>query len=256
MKKVLFLLLAVFLFASFFALSVSATPPEPSYIYVTIVDENGEIVLAHEKITIAAQTVDDALWKAHVEHFEGGADAGYAAENTSYGISLTKLWGYEGGSYGYYVNDRSAASLADPVQVGDHVFAFVYTDTEMWSDTYCFFQKTHVQAEKGDIATLTLTMSGYDENWNPVTLPVEGAVITVNGEKTDLVTDKNGQVAITYEKAGKLLISAEHDKMNLVPPVLIAEVEGGTNPTWIVLAVAIIAVLTVTTVLIAKKKRC
>jgi hypothetical protein len=98
-------------------------------------------------------------------------------------------------------------------------------------------------------------MTGFDENWNPVTLPVKGAVITVNGKKTDLVTDENGQVAVTYDKAGELIVSAVHDEMNLTPPILVANVEGDVSVIFIVLIVAVIAVLAVVVVVILKKKR-
>ena len=98
-------------------------------------------------------------------------------------------------------------------------------------------------------------MTGFDENWNPVTLPVTGAVITVDGEKTDLVTDENGQVAITYDKVGELIVSAVHDELNLTPPILVANVEGGVSVIFIVFIVAVIAVLAVAVVFVLKKKR-
>ncbi len=257
MKKVLTLCLAVMMLVSIFSLSVFARDEETPYAYVTIVDGNGEFVLAMQKVPCAGNvvTIDDILKTAHDTYFEGGAKAGYASAESLYGLSLMKLWGNESGSYGYYLNDRSPASLADEVNPGDHIYAFVYTDTTAWTDTYCFFNKTRVGAEKGDIATLTLTMLGYDENWNFITLPVEGAVITIDGEKTDLVTDENGQVAITYDKAGELIVSAVHDELNLTPPVLVANVEGGVSVALIVAIVAVIAVLAVAVVVIAKKKR-
>ena len=256
MKKVLTLSLLAALLVSLFAIPVLATPPEPDYVYVTIADANKNIVLAAEKVTFfTSYTIDSILRRAHDEFYEGGADAGYASEETQYGLSLLKLWGDESGAYSYYLNDTSAMSLADEVKPGDHIYAFVYTDTLNFSDTYCYFHNTHAYAEKGDIATLTLMRSGYDANWNPITEPVAGAVITINGEKTDLITNEKGEVAITYDKAGELLISAVHDEMNLTPPVLIANVEGGANPTLIVLIVAIVLVISVSAVVIVKKKR-
>ncbi|MBO7666544.1 MAG: hypothetical protein J6S70_03845, partial [Clostridia bacterium] len=84
-------------------------------------------------------TISDALYAAHEAAYEGGAAAGFAAATTEYGLSLTKLWGVEnGGSYGYFVNDNSAMSLADPLSDGDEVVAFIYTAAD-WSDAYSFF---------------------------------------------------------------------------------------------------------------------
>ena len=256
MKKVLSISLLAALLVSLFAIPVLATPPEPDYVRVTIADANKNIVLAAEKVTLAtSDTIDDVLRRAHDEFYNGGADAGYASEETQWGVSIVKLWGDESSSYGYYVNDASAMSLADTVNPCDHIYAFVYTDTMNFSDTYCYFNNTQVYAEKGDIATLTLTKSGYDASWNPITEPVEGAVITINGEKTNLITNEKGEVAITYDKAGELLISAVHDELNLTPPVLAATVEGGTNPAIIALIVAIVLVVSVSAVVVVRKKR-
>ena len=256
MKKVLSLSLLAALLVCLFAIPVLATPPEPDYVRVTIADAEKNLVLAFEKVILGtSETIDDVLRRAHDEFYEGGADAGYASEETQYGLSLLKLWGDESGAYSYYLNDASAMSLADKVKPCDHIYVFVYTDTMNFSDTYCYFNNTQVYAEKGDIATLTLTRSGYDASWNPITEPVAGAVITINGEKTDLITNEKGEVAITYDKAGELLVSAVHDEMNLTPPVLVATVEGGANPALIVLIVAIVLIISVSAVVIVKKKR-
>jgi hypothetical protein len=261
MKKVLTLCLALMMLVCVFSLTVLARDEEIPHAYVTIVDENGEIVVAMREVPCADQnadnivTIDEVLNYAHRLYYKGGAEAGYASEKSPYGLSLIKLWGNESGSYGYYINNASPKSLADEVKPGDHIYAFVYTDTVAWTDTYCFFNKNHANAEKGDIATLTLYMTGFDENWNPITLPVADAVITIDGEKTDLVTDENGQVAVTYDKAGELIVSAVHDEMNLTPPILVANVEGDVSVIFIVLIVAVIAVLAVVVVVILKKKR-
>ena len=199
-------------------------------VLVTIADANGDLVLAMEPVTVididedGLLTINDALYCAHEEAYEGGAAAGYASAMSDYGLSLAKLWGTENGSsYGYYVNDAAAWGLADPVADGDRVNAFVYTDLTAWSDTYCYFDVAAVEAEAGDKLTLTLTAAGYDESWNPITLPVAGATITINGEKTDAVTDENGQATVTVDGEGTLIISAVSETQTLVPPVCVVE---------------------------------
>ena len=194
-------------------------------VYVTIA--NGSLMLAYESVPLTdidgdgALTVNDALIAAHDAAFEGGAEAGFASADTEFGLSMTKLWGNDSGSFGYYVNNASALSLADPVKAGDHIVAYVYTDLDTWSDTYSFFDITTADGEK---VTLTLSASGYDENWAPVTNPVSGAVITVDGEKTDIVTNEEGKAIVSVEDAGKHIISAVSDTMTLVPPVCVLTV--------------------------------
>lgn len=201
-------------------------------VYVTIADGQGQLVMVNAAIDVTdvdadgALTINDALYAAHEAAYEGDAEAGYAAADAGYGLSISKLWGEEnGGSYGYYLNDVSAYSLLDPVADGDYLNAFVYTDLEAWSDVYCAFDCRTVEMEAGAEVGLTLNMMTFDENWNPVSLPVEGAIITIDGEDSEVVTDAEGKAQFTIEAAGEYLISARSDSAILVPPVCIVTVK-------------------------------
>ena len=161
MKKIISLALCMVLSFTLFGFSVFAEVP-PHVVYVSISDENGALVLAYGSVTLADEdgdgnlTVNDALIGAHKEYYKDGAE-GFASEETIYGCSITKLWGFVGGNgYGYCVNDSSAMSCYDLIQTGDHIKAFVYMDTENFSDLYCFFDVTTVSAEINDTVTLTL----------------------------------------------------------------------------------------------------
>ncbi len=230
MKKTLSVILSAALTAG--ALTAAAAAEELSAeVYVTIADENGKLALASEKTQVTdvdgngELTIDDALFCAHEAKFNGGAEAGYKSADGDYGRYLEKLWGVEnGGSYGYYLTNASAMSLGDKVISGDYVSAFVYTDLTAWSDTYCYFDTMSVSAEVNEPITLTLTAAGYDENYAPVTLPVEGAVITVNGEETEFVTDSEGKAVITLDGPDYYTISAVSKDRILVPPVCLAEI--------------------------------
>ena len=232
MKKFLSITVAVFMLMSALSLTVFGTEvsPESADVCVTVSDGSGKLVLVQEKISATDKdgdgkvTVDEALFAAHEAKYEGGAYAGYASAETAYGVSLMKLWGDESGSFGYYVNNASAMSLADEVKDGDHINAFIYTDLVTWSDTYCFFDKYTVNAEEGEEISLTLKYAGYDASWNPVVLPVEGAVITIDGAATEYKTDAEGKVDVKLDKAGDIVISATSETMTLVPPVCKAAV--------------------------------
>ena len=196
-------------------------------VYVTIADGQGQLVMVNAAIDVTdvdadgALTINDALYAAHEAAYEGGAEA-----DAGYGLSISKLWGEEnGGSYGYYLNDASAYSLLDPVADGDYLNAFVYTDLEAWSDVYCAFDCRTVEMEAGAEVGLTLNMMTFDENWNPVSLPVEGAILTIDGEDSEVVTDAEGKAQFTIEAAGEYLISARSDSAILVPPVCIVTVK-------------------------------
>ena len=225
MKKFLSLLLVVWMLVSLTA-SAEAAPT----VYVSISDDTGALVLAYVPVALTdadgdgALTICDALMLAHAAHHPEGAEA-FLAEQTEWGLSLYKLWGVEnGGSYGYMLNDVSAWSLVDPVKDGDHVKAYAFTDLTAFSDTYAYFTAPVAAAAVNSEITLTLNAAGYDANWAPVTLPVAGATLTVNGEKTDIVTDENGNAVLTLAEAGTYTVSAVSETMTLVPPVCIVTV--------------------------------
>lgn len=224
MKKTIAVLLLSCLMLFTSALCPSAAG-ESTEVFVTISD--GSLVLTLGRVTVTdtdgdgALTINDALFLAHDSFYEGGAAAGYASEKTTFGLSLTKLWGVaNGGSYSYCVNNVPASSLADTVSDGDHIAAYLYTDTEGFSDVYCYFASFTASAVVGQPVTLTLNAVAYDESWQVIAKPVAGAELTVNGEKTGLVTDAEGKVTYTPASEGELIVSAVSESARLVPPVL------------------------------------
>lgn len=231
-------------------------------VYVTVADGDGALALARKAVTVTDTdadgilTVADALYAAHELAFDGGAAAGFACSMGEYGLKIDRLWGIEnGGGYGYTVNHAGAANLADPVKDGDTVAAYIYTDLIAWSDTYCYFDKDTAAVEKGNSLTLTLFQSGYDENWSPVVVPVEGAAITLDGKATDFVTGADGSVTVVFEKYGEVVVSAVSADAVLVPPVCAVTVEGDSP---VLLGLGIGAVLLIAAVgayeILRKKK--
>lgn len=231
MKKVLSLMLSLLMIFS--CLSISAFAKADSVTAFVSVADKGELVAAQVEVTVTdidndgVLTVNDALYALHEAVFEGGADAGYGYYiHKDYGLSLGKLWGDASENFGYYVNNASCWGLSDAVEDGDYVNAFVYSDTKTYSDTFCFFNEYMVSADKGDEIELTLSGAGYDANWNPITVPVAGVEITVDGIGTGIITDKNGKATITIDKAGDHIISAVSASKTIVPPVCTAHVNG------------------------------
>lgn len=234
MKKIIAVITAAVIVLSMGVICAAAA--ESTRVYVTIADKDGNLAVAAENIEVTdidgdnALTVNDALYAAHEQFYVGGAAAGYGTAETQYGLSLDKLWGSaNGGSYGYYVNNVSAWSLTDPVNEGDYIAAYVFTDLVGWSDMYTYFDSFLQDVTAGELE-LTLSGAGYDADWNPVTVPVKGAVITVDGEATDAVTDDEGKAAVTLETNGRHLISATGAGAVIVPPVMIVNVTGGVDP--------------------------
>ena len=265
-KRALLVVMIVCLLASVFSGAALAESETPS-VQVRVTIANGTIVLAQQEVGVTdvdgdgVLTINDALYLAHEAAFEGGAAAGYASETSDYGLSLSKLWGVEnGGSYGYYVNNVSALSLADPIANGDKITAFVYTDLTAWSDMYSYFTVDTLTVKEGEPVELTLEGVGFDENWAPVTRPVADAVILIDGEATDSKTDAEGH-AVSQLTAGSHVISAKSDTAVLVPPCCVATVEAGAATgtanvaLYVVIAVLVIAAAVAVIVIATRKKQ-
>jgi hypothetical protein len=266
MKKIAAIIMAIAMISGICAVSASAATTAD--VYVTIA--NGDIVVSMEKIAVSDTdgdgiiSVNDALYATHEKFFDGGAAAGYSAVTSDWGLSLAKLWGVEnGGSYGYMVNDAMAMSLTDELKDGDRLYAYVFTDTAGWSDTYSFFDVKEEDILAGKTVSFTLYYSGYDENWAPMVLPLEGAVITVNGEKTSFVTDANGKAEVKIEQSGEYTVSAISDSMTLVPaiakvtvkPSLISSNPSTADGSIFIFAAAALIALAGAAMLINKSRR-
>ncbi len=258
-RKIAALLVSLML-VCLFAVGASAQQPEAK-VYVTIFDGTA-LQLTWEEVTVTdtdgdgTLTINDALYAAHEAEYKGGAAAGYASSATEYGLSLNKLWGIDnGGSFGYCLNNASAMSLSDPVKEGDLVYAYAYTDLTAWSDMYTWFDLSEVELSAKEEVTLTLTGLSYDEQWNPVSVPVAGAVITVDGRDTDVVTDAQGKAVISLDSSGRTekIISARSDSAVLVPPVCVADVFGGSSTA--VIAVCLLGCSSAALVLARKKHK-
>ena len=94
-KKIMSAFIAVMLVIC--ASAIPAFAADGPSAYVSISDKDGKLVLVLEKIDLSDAdgdgtiTINDALYLAHEAEFEGGAAAGYASEQSDYGLSLTKL---------------------------------------------------------------------------------------------------------------------------------------------------------------------
>lgn len=232
MKKILSIALVMMMILSCTCIvSLADGEADGIKVYVTL-SNAGSLVLSRAELNVAdtdsdnAITVNDVLYAAHDKFFGGDAAVGYATAKTEWGLSLTKLWGVEnGGSYGYYVNNNAAMSLADTVNEGDHVNAFVYSDLNAWTDTYCWFDKDMATVKADGELELTLSYNVYDENYNATKTPVADATITIDGQKTSFKTDAQGKVSVKFDNGGEHIVSAVSDTQVLVPTVCVVGVE-------------------------------
>ena len=113
MRKLLASILCISILFGVCGLSVSAKDnDEVAEVYMTVYCEQKGIVECRDTFTVGVTdkdndgviTVNDALCATHDEYRTKEAKGDYATEETEDGLKITKLWGVEGGNYGFYVN--------------------------------------------------------------------------------------------------------------------------------------------------------
>ncbi len=215
MKRILATLLALIMI-------ISVTPVLAEETDVTVyvsISKYGEIQTAEDGTKMAyapvilsgqdSYTVDDALREAHRLYCPDGTD-GYASSISDWGLGVDILWGDTSYNFGYYINGRTSTLLGDAVCDGTYIDAFVYEN--IYTEKYSAFNLPENKVDKEEEFELELSYITYDENWNPSFLPCEGATITVNGEDTELITDENGCVALSFSETGRYIVSAYKDE--------------------------------------------
>lgn len=169
---------------------------------VTVTDRDSDGVL----------TYDEALVALHETYCPGGYEIVKGFVQKLWNVTTTPK-----GSY-YFLKNNAALSMGvadktSTVAQGDKLYCCVFTDEENWSDAICYFTQTEVAAQAGKAFTLNLrggssmAVGGY----NPGNLAGAQVGIWKDGKFTAIdgaVTDKNGNVTLTLNKAGTYIISA------------------------------------------------
>lgn len=152
-------------------------------------------------------TIDDILRGAHEQYAAGGAED-YATATGDYGLYITKLWGVETSNTGYYLNGGMAMSLTDKVASGDRLEVMIYANAYPDTEAYAAFDSTALETDDKTAFQVTLKSAIFDENYNMVMVPCEGATITVDGAATEFVTDAEGKATVTIATPGEHILSA------------------------------------------------
>ncbi|MGM9536683.1 MAG: InlB B-repeat-containing protein, partial [Intestinibacter sp.] len=176
-------------------------------------------------------TVLNAFILTH-ELYSEGADAfkGTPNNNPAQGndLFITKFWNEETTQLSYMVNNKYPGewledegyiwgSTADNIKLrtGDDINVTMYTDyqTPMF---YTYFKDSSATVEQGEKVDLELL--GFDNSTgylNPESKGISGSTITVNGQDTEIVTDKDGKASISFDEVGIYTISAKNTDLTI-----------------------------------------
>ena len=220
-KKLLSLLLCFVMLFGTITLPANAEDATTT-VYVTLSrygeilsDADGEF-LACVPVALCEENpdLDTVLRQFHATYHENGEDA-YSSYEGEYGTAINMLWEDESQLFGYQVNGgtESVYGLSHTVKHGDYVDVCIYENKYPETESYTKFDTYHLKSKVGEDVTLSLSIAGYDENWNTVFSPCPDTEITINGEPSGYTTDENGDVTFTLDTEGKYIVSAKKEKI-------------------------------------------
>ena len=239
-KRLLSLLLALTMALSLATTGAWAADQDSIQVTVTIANQGAIAVgknntlMARVPVTVTDRngdgkfTYDEAMAAAHKAYYEKG-EVGFAMD----GSMCSMLWGVETKNLCFYRNNEQTGYIdGQSITANDNLVAFPYMDTTGFSDRYGFFNQETVSAKTDEAVTLNLQGQGYNESWVMTTEPVVGAELEVyqNGkfQKLNVVTDDKGNSTISFDKAGKYVVSAQKSGIKWIPPVCIVTVTDQT----------------------------
>ncbi|MBR6646035.1 MAG: S-layer homology domain-containing protein [Clostridia bacterium] len=159
--------------------------------------------------------LDDCFKMAHREYYPDGEE-GYLSSVGDWGLGIDMLWGDTSYNFGYQVNrgTESVMGLDHQLEDGDFIDACIYQNLYPDTEGYSRFDEQVKNIFLGEEITLELTYaSGYDENWNTIYSVCDSADILINGEVTELATNENGQITLSFDEPGKYIVSAQKSKL-------------------------------------------
>jgi Domain of unknown function (DUF4430) len=139
-------------------------------------------------------------------------------DDSKFGASITSINGinnyskdYPRGYWAFALNNSYASYSVGKqgVNEGDDITLYYVEDYANADYKYAYFNKENILTDINKPVELSLTSLGQDENWNPVTVPIDNATIMINGEDTNFTTDSNGKVTLPFEKEGNYTITAK-----------------------------------------------
>ena len=152
-------------------------------------------------------TFHDALVALH----EAYRVDGYTLQR---GVTVTKLWGVETYATSFFKNGEELTKMVayktSTVEDNDQLYAVVVTDKTDRADCFTWFDKTEVTVKAGESFKLTLTGQSDDYTRSgaasiPVGTWVDGVFTALENTKTD----KDGNVTLSFDKAGTYLVTAK-----------------------------------------------
>ena len=226
MKTKKFLSLLLTLVICFSAVPNAVLAQNEAQVYLTvsqkglIASDNDENPMANREVTVTDIDGDgnltyyEALVAAHKAY---NTEDGFSISSYSGYTSVTKLWGVDAYNTLFFTNNQGIGGVAaDVVKNGDKLTASVNKDDMYYADWYTFFNISEKEVKKNEEFTLNLKghlgMAYTPEQLQDKSLSGIDIGLWDNGSFTKIdgkTTDGNGNVSLSFDKAGTYYVSAD-----------------------------------------------
>lgn len=242
-QKWISVFLALLFVCSTFGFSTAAYaaetgPQKDMVIYVTVViDQNFQTagdkkamtrrpVVVRDEDGDGKVTVLEALEQVHEKYCPGGL----MTRSEKCGPVLSRLWGKDVQSSGFYVNNDRGFALRDTLDFYDDLY--VYGSSGINEDRYAYFAQKDAQTVCLREYHIQLFQKVPDENGRLQEEPLKNAEIyslSPYGEETDTQyhTDQNGEVDLIFTRSGDYFLTAKTKDGQTLPPIARITVSNG-----------------------------
>lgn len=222
MKKIVSLFLVTMMVLSFLCIPVFADETNTITVYVTasrygefLNDKEGNSV-AMVPVFLSGQetyTLDDVFKTVHEERCETGL-SGYETAMGDYGLYISKFWDDTSGNFTYQVNfgEEDVWGPTHEIEQGDAVEFCINRNLDLDTEIYTKFDKSRETVSPGETVEFVLLQGEYTAEGLSFS-PCTDAVITINGETTENITDAAGKASLSFDACGEFVISAVKTKV-------------------------------------------
>ena len=181
-------------------------------------------------------TVDEVMKVVHEKYCADG----YATSESSYGTSVTKLWGKETTNTLFFVNNTgiNTGVAVDTVSDGDYVVASVNRDDINYADWYTYFDNREIEIFQGEEFELQLNghlgMAYEEADKKDVSISgvSVGKVSEAGFQAIDgKTTDKDGKIKLSFAEPGIYYVSASGNVKGEVSDWTAAPYDGSVKKT-------------------------
>jgi hypothetical protein len=216
---------------------VTVTANAGQYVYVNLSvdgvlmnDKLGNYIVHYPMVLQEGETINDIMTELHAYAY--GRGSAWSSFDSGGFVYVGAVWGLvnSGNCGGLFLNDQNEpASGSTVLKNGDQLFVNGYSDFSTFAHNRgAMFDVAYKEIPVGGKITLTAVHKGLNlQSFKYDMAPLAGAPVYVNFVRTGNMTDDNGKVTLSFNKAGTYIVTAKAAQDTTCPAAVIKVGRGG-----------------------------